>query len=252
MVASFGAHFGEEKPLVGRNGSGTIFFTHCSLLCIFCQNYDISHGGGGISAGAHELADMMLSLQSAGCHNINFVTPSHVVAQILEALGIAVSMGLEIPLVYNSSGYDRVETLKLLEGIVDIYMPDFKFWNPETAQRLCNAPDYSEMARAAIREMHRQVGDLVIDDKGIAVRGLLIRHLVLPDDLADTRDIMGFISRDISPNSYVNIMSQYRPWGRASEFSPLDRRLAPGEYQNAIQTALAEGLSRLDAPLYEL
>jgi putative pyruvate formate lyase activating enzyme len=252
MVASFGAHFGEEAPLVGQNGSGTIFFTHCSLLCIFCQNYDISHGGGGISASAYELADIMLSLQSAGCHNINFVTPSHVVAQILEALGIAVSRGLEIPLVYNSSGYDRVETLKLLDGIVDIYMPDFKFWNSETAQRLCNAPDYSKMARAAIREMYRQVGDLVIDDKGVAVRGLLIRHLVLPNGLADTRDIMEFISRNISPNSYVNIMSQYRPRGRASEFPPLDRGLAPGEYQNAIETAQAQGLSRLDYPLGDL
>jgi len=252
MVSSCGAHFGEETPLVGRNGSGTIFFAHCNLLCIFCQNYDISHGGHGIPAGAHELADMMLSLQDAGCHNINFVTPSHVVPQILEALNIAAAKGLSIPLVYNSSGYDRVETLKNLEGIFDIYMPDFKFWNPKTALALCNAPDYSERARAAIQEMHRQVGDLIVGEDGVAVRGLLIRHLVLPDGLSDTRIIMRFIFRDISPNSYVNIMSQYRPCGRAGEFPLLDRGLVPGEYQKAIETAEAEGLSRLDRPLRHL
>jgi putative pyruvate formate lyase activating enzyme len=234
---------------VGRHGSGTIFFAHCNLLCVFCQNFDISHGGQGFSTSARELADRMLSLQSAGCHNINFVTPSHVVPQILQALDIAAADGLHIPLVYNSSGYDGVETLKLLEGVVDIYMPDFKFWNPETARRLCDAADYPETARAAIREMHRQVGDLVVDDQGIAVRGLLIRHLVLPAGLADTREVMGFVARELSPDSYVNIMSQYRPCGRASEFPPMDRAPAPGDHQRAVETARAEGITRLDRPV---
>jgi putative pyruvate formate lyase activating enzyme len=237
------------EPLVGTRGSGTIFFAHCNLLCVFCQNFDLSHGGQGASASAHELADLMLSLQSTGCHNINLVTPSHVAPQILQALDIAAENGLHIPLVYNSSGYDCPETLKLLEGIVDIYMPDFKFWNPETARRLCDAADYPEAARAAIREMHRQVGDLTVDDRGVAVRGLLIRHLVLPAGLADTRDIMRFIARSVSPGSYVNIMSQYRPCGRASEFPPLDRMPASGDYQRAVETAVAEGISRLDRPV---
>jgi putative pyruvate formate lyase activating enzyme len=252
MVSSCNAHFGEESPLVGTRGSGTIFFAHCNLLCVFCQNFDLSHGGQGIPTSARELADLMLSLQSAGCHNINFVTPSHVAPQILQALDLAVAGGLHIPLVYNSSGYDRVETLKLLEGIFDIYMPDFKFWNPETARRLCDAADYPEAARAAIREMHRQVGDLVVDDKGVAVRGLLIRHLVLPDGFADTRDVMRFIAREVSANSYVNIMSQYRPCGRASEFPPMDRAPAPGDHKRAVETALAEGISRLDQPVRRL
>ena len=248
-VSSFDAHFGEEAPLVGRNGSGTIFFTYCNLQCIFCQNFDISHEGHGIATNVHELAEMMLSLQNAGCHNINFVTPTHVVAQILEALEIAVSEGLHIPLVYNSSGYDRVATLKLLDGIIDIYMPDFKFWRSETAHRLCNARDYPQQAQAAIQEMHRQVGDLVVDRDGIAVRGLLIRHLVLPEGLADTRKIMHFIARHISLNSFVNIMPQYRPCGQASLFPPLDHPLTPEDYEEGIKSAREEGLKRLDRPV---
>jgi putative pyruvate formate lyase activating enzyme len=191
---------------------------------------------------------MMLALQRAGCHNINFVTPTHVVAQILEALQLAAAEGLSVPLVYNSSGYERLETLKLLDGIVDIYMPDFKFWKPETAHRLCNALDYPECARNAIREMHRQVGDLAVGSEGIAYRGLLIRHLVLPEGLGDTGEIMAFISGKVSPDSYVNIMPQYRPWGLASEFPPLDRRPTRDDYQLAIAAAEAAGITRLDSP----
>jgi putative pyruvate formate lyase activating enzyme len=248
-VASYNAHYGEESPLVGRHGSGTIFFAHCNLRCVFCQNYDISHGGHGFSVDARSLADMMLDLQRQGCHNINFVTPSHVVAQILEALEIAIAGGLRIPLVYNTNAYDRVETLQLLDGLIDIYMPDFKFWRPETAHRFCNARDYPAYARTAILEMHRQVGDLVIDPDGIAVSGLLIRHLVLPAGLADTKEIMRFIARDISSNSYVNIMHQYRPCGEASRFPPLDMTPKEVDYKSAVDAARAEGVTRLDRPL---
>ncbi|MBU2620734.1 MAG: radical SAM protein, partial [Proteobacteria bacterium] len=185
-VSSYNAHFGEEAPLVGRNGSGTIFFTHCNLLCVFCQNYDISHEGCGEEVSDEQLAGIMLALQKSGCHNVNFVTPSHVVPQILSALGIAVENGLYIPLVYNTGGYDRVETLKILDGVIDIYMPDFKFWDSEIAAKACDAKDYPEAARSALSEMFRQVGDLVVDENGIAQRGLLVRHLVMPHGHAGT------------------------------------------------------------------
>lgn len=248
VVASYQAHFGEEAPLVGEKGSGTIFFSHCNLLCNFCQNYDISHQGCGTLVSTEQLAAMMLQLQNAGCHNINFVTPSHVVPQILGALGIAIQNGLSIPLVYNTSGYDRLETLKLLDGVFDIYMPDFKFWDPAVAEKLCDAPDYPAVARQAVLEMYRQCGDLVIDSSGIARRGLLIRHLVLPQNLSGTREIMHFISHSVSLNSYVNIMAQYHPCGRASEIPELAARLSPQEFEKALQTARDEGLSRLDRP----
>lgn len=241
-VSSYNLHFGEEAPLVGTNGSGTIFFTHCNLLCNFCQNYDISHEGHGEEGSDNELAAMMLVLQKQGCHNINFVTPSHVVPQILSALEIAVSNGLSVPLVYNTSGYDKVETLKLLEDVIDMYMPDFKFWGPEVAENTCKAPDYPEVARKTFIEMHRQVGDLVIDEIGIARRGLLIRHLVLPGDLAGTRDIMRFIVQKISPASFVNIMSQYRPAGQASEIKELAEYLSIKDYKAALQMAKEEGI----------
>ncbi len=179
-VSSFNAHFGEEAPLVGEQGSGTIFLTHCNLLCLFCQNFDISHQGIGQEVSAEQLAGMMLALQRQGCHNINFVTPSHVVPQLLAGLEVAVANGLNVPLVYNSGGYDRPETLELLDGVMDIYMPDFKFWDPEIARKTCDAPDYPEVARQALMEMHRQVGDLVLDENGIARRGLLVRHLRRP------------------------------------------------------------------------
>ena len=248
MVSSYNPHFGEEAPLVGSRGSGTIFFTHCNLMCLFCQNYDISHEGYGQKLSDEQISAMMLALQEQGCHNINFVTPSHVVPQILSALELAVQNGLNVPLVYNSGGYDRVETLHLLEGVFDIYMPDFKFWDPEIAASACDAPDYPEVARKALLEMHRQVGDLVIDDQGLAQRGLLIRHLVLPEGMAGTREIMRFIATKISPNSYVNVMSQYRPCGRAAEVNGLASHLPAREYRQALEFAKLEGITRLDQP----
>lgn len=248
FVSSCHPHFGEEAPLVGTGGSGTIFFTHCNLLCLFCQNYDISHEGCGEEVTSEQLAETMLHLQNIGCHNINFVTPSHVVPQILSALSVAVENGLNVPLVYNTGGYDRIETLKLLEGVFDIYMPDFKFWSPEIAEAACQAKNYPEIARNALIEMHRQVGDLVLDEYGIAMRGLLIRHLVLPGGLAGTREIMQFIANDISTNSYVNIMAQYRPCGRANEIEELSTRLKPKDFATAYQAAMEEGITRLDKP----
>ncbi|MCU0559949.1 MAG: radical SAM protein [Desulfobacterales bacterium] len=246
-VASFTPHFGEERPLVGNLGSGTIFFTHCNLLCLFCQNFEISHEGAGEEVSDEELAAMMIALQEQGCHNINFVSPSHVVPQILKALEIAVAMGLRVPLVFNTGGYDLPETLELLEGVVDIYMPDFKFWDAGIAERACQAADYPQVVQAAIREMHRQVGDLALDEDGIARRGLLVRHLVLPGGLAGTRQVMRFIAGEISRDTYVNVMSQYRPCGRAHTLKGLHNRLTPAEYHAAVQAALDEGIHRLDS-----
>ena len=247
-VSSYNAHFGEEAPLVGQNGSGTIFFTHCNLMCNFCQNFDISHEGFGEEISDKKLSAIMLALQKAGCHNINFVTPSHVVPQILSATLLAIKAGLRLPLVYNSSGYDSLETLKLLEGVIDIYMPDFKFWDPQVAKVTCNAEDYPEIACKALAEMHRQVGDLSIDESGVAKRGLLIRHLVLPEGLAGTQNIMRFIARYISSNSYVNVMAQYRPCGGASEIKALSRSISDQEYQEAVRYAKEAGILRLDQP----
>lgn len=245
-VSSYHAHFGEESPLVGLHGSGTIFFTNCNLLCDFCQNFDISHEGRGNEVSDEELALMMLQLQNRGCHNINFVTPSHVVAQILSALQQAASEGLNVPLVYNSGGYDRVETLELLDGIIDIYMPDFKFWDSCISGRACKAADYPEIARLAIKEMHRQVGDLVINKNGIAERGLLVRHLVLPDEAAGTREIMNFISKEISSQTYVNVMSQYYPCGNAYKHPGFNRRITSEEHYQALMYAKKAGITRLD------
>lgn len=248
-VASYHAHFGEETPLVGRNGSGTIFFSHCNLLCNFCQNFSISHLGEGRPVDDGQLAEIMLGLQREGCHNINLVTPSHVVPQIIAAVGIAAERGLDLPLVYNCGGYDRVTTLQLLEGIVDIYMPDFKFWHAQTAKDTCDAPDYPEVAKRALREMHRQVGDLQVDpSSGLAFRGVLVRHLVLPGDLAGTAHIMRFLADQLSRDTYVNVMSQYRPCGRAGEMPALAASLAPVEYAQAVHAARAAGLTRLDRP----
>jgi len=248
MVSSYNPHFGEEAPLVGSHGSGTIFFTHCNLMCLFCQNFDISHEGHGVEVSCEQIAAVMLALQKQGCHNINFVTPSHVVPQILAAVDIAVQNGLTVPLVYNTGGYDRVETLKLLEGVIDIYMPDFKFWDPQIAESACDARNYPEVACRALIEMHRQVGDLVLNKDQIAQRGLLIRHLVLPHDLAGTREVMKFIATQISPNSYVNIMSQYRPCGRAAEINGLDTYPSREDYREAVNAARQEGITRLDQP----
>jgi len=241
-VSSCGPHFGEEAPLVGTNGSGTIFITFCSLLCNFCQNHDISHEGSGVEVTDGQLARMMLLLEKKGCHNINFVTPTHVVPQILSAVGIASELGLNVPLVYNSSGYDAVETIELLDGIVDIYMPDFKFWDSKVSKMTCNAPDYPEVARTAILEMHRQVGDLAVDGTGLARRGLLIRHLVMPREMASTGKVMDFIATSVSPDSYVNIMPQYRPCGEAREVPGLDRTVTSAEWAAAIDAARKVGI----------
>jgi putative pyruvate formate lyase activating enzyme len=221
-VASYNAHFGEEAP------------------------YEISHLGEGIEMEAKDLAAIMITLQNKGCHNINLVTPTHVVPQILEALLLAIEHDLHIPIVYNSGGYERVETLKLLEGIIDIYMPDFKFWDKKWADRYCNAPDYREMAVSAFKEMHAQVGDLKIDKNGIAERGLLVRHLVMPRGIAGTKDIMEFLSKEISDNTYVNVMDQYRPCGTAYQDEYLNNRISVEEYSMALKWAHNAGLKRLD------
>ncbi len=245
LVASHGKHFGEERPLVGYGGSGTIFFANCNLGCIFCQNYDISHLGHGGPVAPERLADMMIDLQRQGAHNINLVTPTHFLPQILEALLIAARRGLEVPLVYNCGGYESVAALKLLDGIVDIYMPDAKYSDGEVAERLSGAPDYPERMEAAIAEMHRQVGDLRMNDDGIAQRGLLVRHLVLPNNLAGSPAIMRFLA-NLSPDTYVNVMAQYRPCYRANEVEQINRRPTVEEYRQAVQAALDAGLHRLD------
>ena len=245
-VASYQAHFGEEAPLVGKNGSGTLFFSSCNLLCSFCQNYDISHLNQGTTVNPDQLATMMMQLSKNGCHNINFVTPTHVVPQILEALIPAIEKGLRIPLVYNSGGYENIETLALLDGIFDIYMPDFKFWSKGTAKRFCKAPDYPDCAMAALKEMHRQVGDLTVDPEGLAVRGLLVRHLVMPNRVAGTERIMGFLANEISTNAYVNLMDQYHPCGAAASDVLINRTITQEEFQAALQGAEKAGLMRLD------
>jgi putative pyruvate formate lyase activating enzyme len=247
-VASCFPHLGEEDCLRGWNGSGTIFFSWCNLRCVFCQNFDISQAGAGADTGPDRLAGMMLDLQARGCHNINLVTPEHVVPQILEALPIAVEAGLRLPLVYNTSAYDGMESLRLLDGIVDIYMPDFKFWDREPALTYVRARDYPEVARAAVREMHRQVGDLVIGEDGLARRGLLVRHLVMPGGIAATQEIMRFLAREISTRTYVNVMDQYHPAGRVSreKFPEINRRLSAEEHDAAVRAAREEGLYRLD------
>ena len=246
MVSSYGAHFGEEAPLVGRYGSGTIFFTNCNLRCVFCQNYSISQLGEGRKVTTQELAGMMLSLQGKGCHNINLVSPTHVVPQILEALEEAAESGLKIPLVYNSGGYDSLETLALLDGIVDIYMPDMKYSDEETARELSGIEDYPLVNRAAVKEMHRQVGELQIDDDGVAQRGLLVRHLVLPHSLAGTREVVDFLANEVSPDTYVNIMAQYHPCHKAFQFPRLSRPTSAAEFQEAVTLARRAGLTRLD------
>ncbi len=251
-ISSYGPHFGEERPLVGQGGSGTIFMTYCNLGCIFCQNYEISRMGHGEQISFDELSRIMVDLQRRGCHNINFVSPSHFVPHILKALPKAVEMGLSVPLVYNTGGYDSIEVLKLLDGIVDIYMPDFKYAQADIAQQYSQAPDYPDVARAAIKEMHRQTGDLVIDEEqGIALRGLLVRHLVLPGGLAGTREVMHFLATAVSPDTYVNIMDQYYPCGDLiPPGSPLARRVTHKEFVDAVRMAKEEGLMRIDSEIY--
>ncbi|GAB4538384.1 MAG: radical SAM protein [Thermodesulfovibrionia bacterium] len=246
FVSSYNPHFGEERPLVGSYGSGTIFFTNCNLGCIFCQNWTISHLGEGGVVSFEGLAQMMITLQNLGCHNINLVTPTHQVPMILRSLDIAIDKGLNLPIVYNCGGYESVETLKILDGIIDIYMPDFKYSDPEVAWRYSKAKDYPHVAKAAIKEMHRQVGDLIIDERGIALRGLLVRHLVLPEGLAGTEEIVRFLVEEVSPNTYTNIMAQYYPCYKAFEHPPLNRRLTQEEYRRAREVAIRLGLRRLD------
>jgi putative pyruvate formate lyase activating enzyme len=243
-VASYAPHFGEEDCLVGRAGSGTIFFSGCNLSCHFCQNYDISQKDAGQEVSADELARMMLALQDCGCHNINFVTPTHVVPQILEALAPAREGGLDLPLVYNSGGYDSVDTLHLLEGVIDIYMPDAKYGQDGPALKYSGAPDYVERMKTALKEMHRQVGDLVTDEAGIARRGLLVRHLVLPEGIAGTEEVVRFISQEISKNTCLNVMAQYHPAYNACRFPELCRPISAREYGRALSLAADAGLTR--------
>jgi putative pyruvate formate lyase activating enzyme len=246
VVHGHGAHHGEERPLRGRCGSGTIFFSSCNLRCVFCQNWEISQKGEGREVEPRELAAIMLGLQERGCHNVNLVSPSHVVAQILEALVLAARDGLRLPLVYNTGGYDSPEALALLEGVVDVYMPDMKYADSAAAREYSRIRRYVEVNRAAVREMHRQVGDLVLGPRGLAQRGLLIRHLVLPADLAGTERVLAFIAGEISANTYVNLMAQYHPCYRAWNAPPLDRPLTREEFRRALELAERCGLRRLD------
>jgi len=245
-VSSYGPHLGEEDPLRGWRGSGTIFFTRCNLRCQYCQNHDISQTDAGREVSAEELADIMLGLQAHGCHNINFVSPSHVVAQILASAAIAARAGLRLPLVYNTGGYDSMAALRLLDGVIDIYMPDMKYADADCGRRYSVVRDYPGVNRAALREMHRQVGDLEIDEHGLARSGLLVRHLVLPNNLAGTKEVVRFLAEEISLDTYLNLMDQYRPAHKAHLFPVLNRRITDEEYQTAVRVAKEAGLRRLD------
>lgn len=248
MVYSYQPHFGEELPLVGSGGSGTIFFSNCSLRCVFCQNWPIAHEGWGREISDESLADMMLELQQKGCHNINLVTPTHVMPNILNATRIAMQQGLELPLCYNTSGYERPEMINLLDGIVDIYLPDIKFMDGEEAQRynLAAAYDYPQMAQESTIVMHRQVGDLVTSDRGIALRGLMIRHLVMPNRVAGTKEFVHWVAEHLSTETYVNIMSQYRVEFKAFEFEQIARAITSEEYVEAMEWAFDAGLTNFD------
>jgi putative pyruvate formate lyase activating enzyme len=245
IVSSYGPHFGEERPLVGRHGSGTIFLTHCNLKCIFCQNYDISHLGDGRATTAERVAEMMLDLQRQRCHNINWVSPTHQVPALVEATIIARGRGLQLPIVYNCGGYESVETLRLLDGIVDIYMPDAKYGDNDAGRLLSGVPNYWDRCREALAEMHRQVGDLHVSSHGVAARGMLVRHLVLPADMAKTAVVMEYLA-SLSRDTYVNVMAQYRPAYRAREVAAISRPLTTEEFRRAVQAALHAGLHRLD------
>ncbi|MEN3046379.1 MAG: radical SAM protein [Candidatus Hydrothermales bacterium] len=246
VVSSAFAHFGEEDVLRGVNGSGTIFFSGCNLKCVFCQNWDISQNVRGYEVKPKELAKIMIYLQEQGCHNINFVTPEHVVSQIMEAIPFAIEMGLNVPIVYNTSSYDSEESLELMEGIVDIYMPDFKFWEKESARKYSLAPDYPEVARRSIKTMHKQVGDLVLDEYGIAKRGILLRHLVMPNLVEESKKILKWIRDEISENTFINIMAQYRPEYKAKNYPEISRRPKLREFWEVVEYAREIGLKRLD------
>ena len=246
VVASFGPHHGEESPLSGWAGSGTIFFSWCNQRCVYCQNHEIAHRGEGEPVAPERLASIMLSLQAAGCHNINLVSPSHVVAQILVAVTIAVDRGLRLPLVYNTGGYDSLEALALLDGVIDIYMPDMKYGESAPGHRYSHVRGYAEVNRAAVKAMHDQVGDLQLGSDRLARRGLLIRHLVLPNGLAGTEGVLRFIAEELSPATYLNLLTQYRPCYRAERYPELDRRPTAAEFDAAVALAQRFGLSRLD------
>jgi putative pyruvate formate lyase activating enzyme len=248
VVASYHPHMGEEDPLRGWRGSGTIFFSWCNLSCQFCQNYDISQLGHGQEVEPEDLAVMMLALQEQGCHNVNLVSPTHVVAPILASILVAAQGGLRLPLVWNTGGYDSLTTLKLLDGVVDIYMPDIKYADAETARKYSMVERYPEVNQTAVKEMHRQVGDLVIDETGIAQRGLLVRHLVLPKGLAGTPKVARFLAEEISRDTYINVMDQYRPCHKAGELPPLNRRTSRAEFKQALEHAREAGLHRFDKP----
>ena len=245
VVSSYGLHFGEEAPLVGQGGSGTIFFSHCTLQCVFCQNCEISHYGIGDEVSPSELARIMLSLQKKGCHNINLVSPTHYIPQIVHGLSLAVEEGLTLPLVYNTGGYEEFDTLKLLEGIVDIYMPDLKFGENERAKKYTKAANYFDLATTAVKEMQRQVGCLKLDERQIAYRGLLIRHLVLPGNLAATDRVLEFIADELPKETAINIMAQYYPAHQAYNFPELAARITGKEYYEAVRYAEELGLTNL-------
>ena len=244
QISSYGPHYGEENPLVGFGGSGTIFLTNCNLLCVYCQNYDISHLGYGEVRSESQAANYLIELQDRGCHNINFVTPTHFTPQLIKATKLAIEKGLKLPLVWNCSGYENVEVIRLLDGVVDIYMPDIKYSLSEPANKYSTAPDYFDRCKEAVKEMYRQVGDLKSDRRGIAYRGLLIRHLVLPNDLAGSEVVLKFIAEELSINSYVNVMSQYRPSGEANQYRELSRRPTYKEFDRAVKIATKLGLTR--------
>ncbi|MBF7083235.1 4Fe-4S cluster-binding domain-containing protein [Desulfallas sp. Bu1-1] len=244
VLSSYGPHMGEEPPLVGRNGSGTIFFGYCNMRCVFCQNCELSFGGEGELISNEELAEIMLELQNFyKCHNINFVTPTHFVPNILEAVLLAADRGLMLPLVYNCGGYEKIETLFLLEDVIDIYMPDFKYHLAERGQKYSGVKNYPEMVKKALKEMDRQVGGLKTDERGIAYRGLIIRHLMMPGGLEDTKQILKFIKDELSPDCMVNLMDQYYPAHRAYKYEEIARRLSDNEYKKALEYAKTLGLN---------
>jgi putative pyruvate formate lyase activating enzyme len=245
-LASAGPHFGEERELVGSDGSGTVFFSNCNLLCCYCQNWEINHRGDGEYTSHSELADVMVGLQRRGCHNINLVTPSHVVPHIVKALRLAIPRGLRLPLVYNTGGYDNLEVVRLLDGVVDLYLPDFKYQDGELAATYSSgASDYPEVAAAVIREMHRQVGELQTDGRGVATRGLIVRHLVLPNNVAGTDLFVRWVADELSPRTYVNMMDQYRPEHLAFDHPGIARRITSDEWRQAVAWARDAGLENL-------
>jgi putative pyruvate formate lyase activating enzyme len=246
-VASYHPHFGEERPLVGTGGSGTIFFSNCNLLCCFCQNWEINHRGDGRYLNHSDLAEMMLALQRRGCHNINLVTPTHVVPHIVKALRLAIPKGLSLPLVYNNGGYDNLDTIRKLDGIVDIYLPDFKYQDGKLAAKYSSrALDYPEVAAATIKEMHRQVGELQTDPDGTACRGLIIRHLVMPDNIAGTDRFVQWVAEELSLSTRVNLMAQYHPEHKAFDHPEIARRITQAEWRQALAWAKEAGLTHTD------